>query len=107
MKSLKFAPPLVPLILKGEKTITWRLFDDKNLQEGDLVRFLNSETTKEFATAKLIKVVSKKMKEVDDGDFDGHEKFTSKEQMYETYSNYYSKQITPETVVKVVKFELL
>jgi len=107
MKSLKFAPQLVPLILKGEKTITWRLFDDKNLQEGDLVHFLNSGTTKEFATAKLIKVVSKKMREVDDEDFDGHEKFTSQEQMYETYSNYYNKQITPETVVKVVKFKLL
>ena len=85
MNSLKFAPHLIPLILKGEKTITWRLFDDKNLQEEDVVRFLNSETLEEFATAKLVKVTSKKMGEVTDEDFDGHEKFTSKEDMYETY----------------------
>lgn len=107
MKSLKFAPNLIPLILKGEKTITWRLFDDKDLKEGDVVRFFNSKTLKEFATAELIKVTEKKMGEVTDGDLDGHEKFTSKEEMYKTYSDYYNERITPETAVKIIKFELL
>lgn len=106
MKSLKFAPHLVPLILRGEKTTTWRLFDDKDLREGDTIRFFNSETLKGFATAKLIKVTKKKIGEVDDEDFDGHEKFTSKKEMCQTYSNYYNKPITPETSVKIIKFEL-
>ena len=107
MKSLKFALDLIPLILKGEKTITWRLFDDKNLQEGDIVHFYNSKTLNEFATAELVKVVSKKMGEIADKDFDGHEKFTSKEEMYQTYSKYYGRKITPESLVKIIKFKLL
>jgi hypothetical protein len=31
MKTLKFYDNLIPLILSGEKTSTWRIFDDKNL----------------------------------------------------------------------------
>jgi len=42
-----------------------------------------------------------------DEDFDGHEEFASEEKMYQTYSNYYDKSVTPETTVKVVKFKLL
>lgn len=34
-KTLKFTPELSAKILSGEKTSTWRLFDDKNLQKGD------------------------------------------------------------------------
>ena len=30
MKILKFAPKLVPLVLSGEKTSTWRMFDEKD-----------------------------------------------------------------------------
>jgi len=35
MKSLKFSAELVPLILSGEKTMTWRFWDDKDLDSGD------------------------------------------------------------------------
>lgn len=107
MKSLKFVPDLIPLILRGEKTITWRLFDDKNLQEGDIVHFCNSKTLNGFATAELVEVTSKKMEETTGADLDGHEKFTSKEEMYRTYSGYYGKTVTPETPVKIIKFKLL
>jgi len=44
MKTLKFANNLVSLILSGEKTATWRLFDDKDLTKGDKVLFLDQET---------------------------------------------------------------
>jgi hypothetical protein len=35
MKIVKFRDYLVPLVLSGEKTSTWRLFDDKNLSAED------------------------------------------------------------------------
>lgn len=31
MKVLKFSENLVPLILSGQKTATWRMFDEKDL----------------------------------------------------------------------------
>lgn len=39
-KTLKFAPDLVPLVLSGKKDTTWRLWDDKNLTENDIVDFI-------------------------------------------------------------------
>ena len=44
MKTLKFAPPLAKMILEGNKTATWRLFDDKDLQPGDKLNLQNGET---------------------------------------------------------------
>ena len=44
MKTLKFASHLVQKILSGEKTSTWRLFDDKDLQVGDGLIFVNKDT---------------------------------------------------------------
>jgi len=37
MKTVKFRPDLAQLIMDGKKTTTWRLFDDKDLQAGDVV----------------------------------------------------------------------
>ena len=57
MKTLKFRKNLSELILKNEKTSTWRLFDDKDLKEGDIVQFLVWETKEEFANAKIVNVI--------------------------------------------------
>lgn len=54
MKSLKFKPHLVPLVLSGEKDSTWRLFDDKDLKEGDELQFMNSETDDVFSAAVIL-----------------------------------------------------
>lgn len=40
MKTLKFRSHLADLILKGEKDVTWRLFDDKDLTIGDQLELL-------------------------------------------------------------------
>ncbi len=33
MKQLKFSEPLTKLILSGAKNVTWRINDNKNIQE--------------------------------------------------------------------------
>jgi len=33
MKTLKFSKNLIPSIVSGEKTITWRCLDDKDLKK--------------------------------------------------------------------------
>jgi hypothetical protein len=105
IKTIKFRDYLVKLILAGEKDATWRLFDDKDLKEGDIVDLVNWDTGEVFAKATLINVREKKLGDIDDSDFDGHEKFESTEKMYETYREYYGDKVTPETIVKIIKFE--
>jgi len=104
-KRLHFSKELVPLILSGKKNSTWRLWDDKNLQVGDVVDFLESKTEKHFVTVKITKVIEKKMGKLEIGDKQGHEKFKNDDEMYRTYLGYYKKDVTPDTVVKIVWFE--
>lgn len=105
-KSIKFRDFLAELILKGEKDSTWRLFDDKNLQEGDDVDFINWNTKEKFAEAILTKVYEKTLGGLEPEDFDGHEKFESEKQMYENYRTYYGDKVGPDTVVKIIHFRL-
>ena len=106
MKILKFADNLVPLIITGEKTSTWRLFDDKNLSIGDELRFVNKETGKSVATAKIISIREKALGYINNGDFSGHEKFDSKEEMFATYKSYYGDGVREDTLVKMIDFQL-
>ena len=107
IKTLKFRKNLSELILKNEKNTTWRIFDDKDIKEGDIIQFLVWETKEAFAKAKIINVVEKKFKDLDEKDMEGHEKFASKEEMYETYNTYYNRTVDENTLVKIIKFELL
>lgn len=107
MKSLKFTNCLIPLIISGDKTATWRLFDDKDLKVGDEISLINKMTGEQFASAVIISVKEKALGDINDSDFDGHEKFESKEKMFEEYHSYYGNRITPESVVKMIDFKLL
>lgn len=106
MKSLKFSPDLADLILKGEKTSTWRLFDDKDLQTGDELSFINKETGSEFGTGKVTWVSIRTLGTLTDEDWIGYEKFPSEAVMYETYRKYYPSEVVDEnTIVKILTFD--
>lgn len=107
MKTLKFQHHLAEQILAGEKTSTWRLFDDKNLMEGDELELIDSETGEVFARARIVHLKITQLGKHTDEDWDGHEKFASEEEMYKTYNEYYEGKVTPETEVKIIKFSLL
>ncbi|MBU0708677.1 ASCH domain-containing protein [Patescibacteria group bacterium] len=108
IKTLKFAnKDLVQLILSGKKTCTWRLWDDKELTVGDKLTLINRTSGSEFARAKIISVVEKPMRLLTNKGRKGHEQFKDDAEMYTTYTNYYGKEVTPETLVKIVKFEVL
>lgn len=104
MKTLKFFAPLVDLILSGEKRTTWRLFDDKDLSVGDDLLFINKENGEEFGTAKILSVVEKRLADLNDSDYEGHEKFESLDAMYTAYKKYYNYEVGPNTLVKIIKF---
>lgn len=110
MKTLKFVTELIPLILSGEKTVTWRIFDDKNLSLGDELSFIDRITREEFAKARIMTIREKKLGEIDEADFDeGHERFESPEKMLEVYQStpYYGDAVTMETPIKIIGFEIL
>jgi hypothetical protein len=106
-KQVGFDPKLVSLIISGQKTATWRIDDQKDLSSGDVCDLINSETGKKFATGRLTKVFQKQFKELTEDDKKGHEKYFSEEEMFKTFEYYYKKPIGPETLIKVVMFELL
>ena len=93
-------------MLSGEKDTTWRLFDDKDLKEGDEVIFLDKEKQKPFAKVLLIEVQEKTFKELIEEDKKGHESFKSEEEMLKTYSDYYKTEVSLDTPLKVIKFKL-
>lgn len=107
MKTIKFREHLAKLVLSGDKTSTWRLFDDKDLSVGDIVDLINWNTKEIFGKAELKQVKEKKMRDLTDEDFDGHERFESDEEMYKHYNIYYGGKVNPDTVVKIIKFDLL
>jgi hypothetical protein len=104
MKTIKFSKELVPLVMSGEKTSTWRLFDDKDLKVGDELEFVNKDTGEVFGHANILSISEKKLGEIVVADYDGHEKFESKEEMIETYKRYYGEDVSGNTVVKIIKF---
>lgn len=106
-KTIKFKSHLAELVAKGEKNTTWRLFDDKDLSEGDVVDLIVKETGQVFAQAELTKVWEKTLGTLDDADWEGHERFASEEEMYKTYKGYYGDRVDKDTVVKIIQFRLV
>ena len=107
VKTLKFRHHLAEEILAGGKTVTWRLFDDKDLKTGDKLELIDWESGEKFAEAEIVKVREKELGEIEEEDFKGHEKFESKEEMLETYRKYYGEKVDWKTVVKILEFKLL
>ena len=85
MKTLKFKDYLVSLVLSGKKDSTWRLFDDKDLKKDDELLLINKDTGEEFGKAIILSIREKRLCDLHDSDFEGHERFESEEKMYEAY----------------------
>jgi hypothetical protein len=105
MKTLKFTPELCIKILEGTKTSTWRLFDDKDLQIGDELIFINKESLEQFGTAKIGSLYTKTLGTLEDIDWQGHERFASDEEMFKTYRKYYGDKVSADTEVKIIHFD--
>lgn len=105
MKRLKFSDLLPKLILSRLKDTTWRINDKNNIVKGEELS-LCYNNGEEFAKATVINTEEKRFKDLTEDDKRGHEKFSSDEEMYETYSKYYGFKVTPQTPVKVIRFKL-
>lgn len=110
MKSLKFDHKLAQDILEGRKTNTWRLYDDKDISVGDEINIIdkvdpaNPATWRVMGTARIDAIIQKRLGKVDESDYEGHEKFTTPEQLLKTYQAYYGPQVDLQTPVKIIHF---
>lgn len=97
----------MPLVLSGEKTSTWRLFDDKNISVGDKVNLQEFVTNRSFGDAAIVEVVEKSFGDLTADDKKGHESFKTDEEMYQTYSKYYKTRVNENTLLKIIRFRLI
>jgi ribonuclease HI len=110
MKTLKFEHDFAQMILRGQKTSTWRLFDDKDLSVDDTVKIIDKvnpaspDSWKVIGQGQINEVIEKRLGEVTDQDMEGHERFASRDDMLQTYKGYYGDRVTYETPVKIINF---
>lgn len=104
-ETFKFRPFLMPLVLSGEKHITYRL-EPKPIKQGDIIRLINHASKEQFALARITKVVKDTMGHVSEIQ-EGHEKFKSRKELYKTYEGYYHKKVDDDTAVWMYHFELV
>jgi ribonuclease HI len=112
MKTLKLDHSLADMVRRGDKTSTWRIYDDKDIRVNDSIELLDKVKPSDPATwvpvgnARVDMVVEKRLGDITAADFDGHEQFTSREEMLKTYQKYYGPQVTFETPIKMIHFTL-
>jgi len=107
IKQLKFRKEVAEAIISGSKDSTWRLFDELDLRQDEIVELIVRKTHDRFAKARITKVVEKKFSELTDTDWEGRKRFDSDEEMFKTFSNFYNKPVDENTVIKIVHFHVL
>lgn len=111
MKTLKLDHELAQQVVSGQKTSTWRLFDDKNFNVNDTVAIIDKVDANDSATWQVVgevtinKIVQKRLRDIMDDDYDGHEHYKSLEHMLNVFRGHYKYQtVEPDTPVKILYF---
>lgn len=104
MKILKFASQLIPSLLSGEKTTTWRLFDDKELSLWDSLEFRNSENNEVIGYGAIISLKEKQIKNINEEDYSGHEQFKNIEEVITNLKKYYGNNLDENSIIKIIHF---
>jgi ribonuclease HI len=112
MKRLKFDHQLAELIRQGQKTSTWRLYDDKDISIGDIVELIDKVKPQNPATwvvigkASILTVIEKRLADVGLDESPDHI-YDSWESMLKDFQKYYGPQVDGNTIIKIVQFKLL
>jgi hypothetical protein len=107
MKPIGYADDLVPLILSGQKTLTYRLDSRFNeISVGDTVEFRNSQNEKVIGKLKIISIEKTTFGKLPI-DRPGHEKYQSKEEQREIFKSYYGDTFTDDSEVTILEHEVV
>lgn len=110
MKSLKLDHELAKLVLSGQKTSTWRIYDDKDISVDDKIELIDKVDPDDQSTwvyigvATVDQVSEKRLGDIQKEDFTGHEHYQSTRQLIDTYRGYYGDAVDEQTPVKMVHF---
>jgi ribonuclease HI len=109
MKALKVNHSLAQLILKGQSSVTWRLYDDKDLSVNDFVQIIDKldperpATWKVIGIAQITKIVEKPLGDTEPSEYE-LSNLSTQAQVLKTYRRYYGSNVSSSTPVKIVHF---
>jgi len=106
MKTLKFKHNFVEEVLRGKKTTTWRLFDDKDLTLVDELELIDRDSQQVFAKAVITEIKEKKIKDLTQDELTKHE-YSSMEDIINSHRGYYGDKVYLDTDVKMITFKLI
>lgn len=112
MKTLKFAHASAEDIRKGIKTTTWRFNDTKDISVNDelelidKVRHDDPSTWTIIGIARVEKVIEKRLGDIDADDLQGHQNFSSHEEMLQAYRKIAGPDVQYDSPVKIIHFKL-
>jgi ribonuclease HI len=107
MKNLKFTPDQIPEIEIGNINTTIRLFDDKNLEVGDFIQFVNSETGGNFGYGIIEQVTQKRLSSLETIEKRFAKVCQNDRELLVTLHEFYGPNVTLDTVARVVRFAYL
>jgi ribonuclease HI len=112
MKTLKLDHASAEMIRSGNKTSTWRIYDDKDIRVNDELELVDKvkpsdpSTWESIGVARVNMIVEKRLGEVAKGDFAGNQGYDSRAEMLKAFQKHYGPQVTFETPVKMIHFTL-
>ena len=111
MKTLKLNHESAKLISSGTARFTWRIFDDKQLSVNDEVQLIDKvdpgerETWAPIGVAVIESVTEKRIRDITEAERQLYENVYGKiNDVVETFSTFYNKEITDQDVVKIITF---
>lgn len=110
MKSLRFDHNSAQMILAGKKHSTWRVDDDKDLRVDDQISIVDkvspnvARSWEVIGTGKINIVTEKRLGEINEKDYEVHEKYSSRQELIKTFRQYYGPQVNESTPVKIIEF---
>ncbi len=102
---------MAELIRQGQKTVTWRVNDEKNLNVDDEVWIIdkvdkkNPDSWQAIGTARINEILAKRLGEIEPGELGGEEEYATKQDMVAAFRQYYGRDINEKTSVKIIHFD--
>lgn len=111
MKQLKFDHNFAEAIQTGEKTETFRVNDDKDIKQGDLIQLVDKVDGDRPATwiitgeLSIISVFETPLGSLSEEHIMRVDSFSSIEEMIQTFRRFYGEYVDEKTLIKVLVFE--
>jgi len=107
INTISFASNLVPLILDGSKTLTYRLGEKyASVEIGDILSTKDSSTGEVFAKIEITLKEKGTFATLRD-DREGHEVYRTPEERRATFERYYNRPVSDDEPVIILGFKLL